>query len=354
MTARPTRATVGGRAYLDLQNLARRTGRPTDELHQVYALEGFLARLSKSAYADKLVLKGGVLLAAYAARRPTRDVDLQGRWISNSTDQVLEIVRSIAALHLDDGLVFDTASASAETIRDDDVYAGVRVSLTGNLSAARLTFHVDVNVGDPIWPDPLQIKLPRLLDGEIVVTGYPLPMVYAEKLVTALQRGEANTRWRDFADVYLLSRRQDIDGDDLVAAPRAAHRGRSGHRRLRPKDIRRRSAYLVLQGQAADLTLARVGRRRMSAPPPANRPVAGSKPTGHNGSAILQGVQIPDERTTRGGAYRGRLLPGVRHPDQGSCPLREQRHHAPVASARIAGTQGLGAVRTLRDGGRPG
>lgn len=86
MTALPTRATVAGRAYLDLQNLARRSGRPTDELHQIYALEGFLARLAISPYADKLVLKGGVLLAAYAARRPTRDVDLQGRWISNNVD----------------------------------------------------------------------------------------------------------------------------------------------------------------------------------------------------------------------------------------------------------------------------
>ena len=218
MTVRPTRATVAGRAYLDLQNLARRAGRPTDELHQVYALEGFLARLAQSAYAGKLVLKGGVLLAAYAARRPTRDVDLQGRWISNDTDQVLGIVRGIAAQHLDDGLVFDAASASAEMIRDDDVYSGVRVSLTGSLSAARLTFHVDVNVGDPIWPDPQPIKLPRLLDGEIVVTGYPLPMVYAEKLVTALQRGVANTRWRDFADVYLLSERHDVDGDELAVA----------------------------------------------------------------------------------------------------------------------------------------
>ncbi|WP_327029157.1 nucleotidyl transferase AbiEii/AbiGii toxin family protein [Micromonospora sp. NBC_01740] len=115
MTARPTRSTVAGRAYLDLQNLARRTGRPTDELHQVYALEGFLARVTHSPYADKLVLKGGVLLAAYAARRPTRDVDLQGRWISNDTDQVLGIVRQIAALHLDDGLVFDAAGAGSET-----------------------------------------------------------------------------------------------------------------------------------------------------------------------------------------------------------------------------------------------
>ncbi|SCL28659.1 Nucleotidyl transferase AbiEii toxin, Type IV TA system [Micromonospora nigra] len=218
MTGRPTRATVAGRAYLDLQNLARSTGRPTDELHQVYALEGFLARLAQSPYADNLVLKGGVLLAAYAARRPTRDVDLQGRWISNDSDQVLGIVCDIAGRHLDDGLVFDVPTATAQTIRDDDVYAGVRVSLTGRLSAARLAFHVDVNVGDPIWPDPQPIKLPRLLDGELLVTGYPLPMVYAEKLVTALQRGEANTRWRDFADVYLLSGRHDVDGDELAAA----------------------------------------------------------------------------------------------------------------------------------------
>ena len=84
MTAgrRPTRATVEGRAYLDLQNLARRQQRPTDELHQLYALEGFLTRLSQSPHAGRLVLKGGVLLAAYDARRPTRDVDVQARELS--------------------------------------------------------------------------------------------------------------------------------------------------------------------------------------------------------------------------------------------------------------------------------
>ena len=72
MTAprRPTRATTAGRAYLDLQNLARRQGRPTDELHQLYALEGFLARMANSPHANRLVLKGGALLAAYDTRRP--------------------------------------------------------------------------------------------------------------------------------------------------------------------------------------------------------------------------------------------------------------------------------------------
>lgn len=66
MTAsrRPTRATVDGRAYLDLRSLAHSQHRPTDELQQLYALEGFLARLAESPHAEQLVLKGGVLLAA--------------------------------------------------------------------------------------------------------------------------------------------------------------------------------------------------------------------------------------------------------------------------------------------------
>jgi len=141
---RPTRATVEGRAYLDLQNLARTQHRPTDELHQLYALEGFLARLATSPHADKFVLKGGVLLAAYDARRPTRDVDLQGNAITGETEHVLILVREIAAIGLDDGLVFDTGTASAESIRDEDQYSGVRVSLTATLSTAKLALHVDI------------------------------------------------------------------------------------------------------------------------------------------------------------------------------------------------------------------
>ena len=205
-TRRPTRATLEGRAYLDLQNLARSQHRPTDELHQLYALEGFLARLAASPHADKLVLKGGVLLAAYDARRPTRDVDLQARAVAGEPDDVLQLVRDIAAIRVEDGLNFDADTAAAETIRDDEEYSGVRVTLTAKLASARIALHVDVNMGDPIWPAPHPVDLPRLLGGSITVVGYPLPMVYAEKIITALQRGTVNTRWRDFADLYLLTR----------------------------------------------------------------------------------------------------------------------------------------------------
>jgi len=201
-----------------LRSLAHRQHRPTDELHQLYALEGFLTRLAGSPHAEQLVLKGGMLLAAYDGRRPTRDVDTQARTLTGDRDVVLDLVRSIAAIAMDDGLVFDAASATAEIIRDEDEYSGVRVNLTATLSSARLRLHVDVNIGDPIWPAPRTVDLPRLLGGTIRLIGYPLPMVYAEKIVTALQRGTINTRWRDFADLYTLTGRQAVDGVDVQRA----------------------------------------------------------------------------------------------------------------------------------------
>lgn len=225
----PTRNSRSGRAYLDLQNKARREHRPTEELLQLYALEGegFLVRLAHSRHAAKFVLKGGVLLAAFGTRRPTRDIDFAAHDLAGDVETLLRMVREVAAVNLDDGLVLDGEGATAQTIRDEDEYSGVRVSLIGTLARARLRFHVDVNVGDPIWPAPGEVSVPRLLDGPaITLPGYPLPMVHAEKVVTAVQRGAANTRWRDFGDVWTLCDTHPVSGADLMAAIRkvAEHR----------------------------------------------------------------------------------------------------------------------------------
>jgi hypothetical protein len=218
VTPRPTRATPAGRVYLELQNLARRSGRPTQELHQLYVLECFLDRLARSSNADRFVLIGGVLLAAYEMRRPTRDVDLRADRLTATPEAVLDAVRDIAAQQVEDGMAFSTDEAHAEVIRDEEEYNGVRVSMPVQLATARMMFHVDVNVGDPVVPRPRQVEVPRLRGGILTVLGYPLAMVRAEKIVTMLERGEANTRWRDFADVYLLAQLHDADGDELTAA----------------------------------------------------------------------------------------------------------------------------------------
>lgn len=94
MSPSPRRDTAPGRAYNDLRNLARRQGRDAAEYFSLYALEGFLARLAVSRYADHLVLKGGVLLAAFSARRPTRDIDLAASGFPNEITEAEECVRS--------------------------------------------------------------------------------------------------------------------------------------------------------------------------------------------------------------------------------------------------------------------
>lgn len=138
--------------------------------------------------------------------------------MSNEAEAVLQLIRQIAQIPMDDGLTYDSEAANADIIRDEDQYSGVRVNLTGFLARARFTLHVDVNIGDPVWPAPSMIALPRLLGGEITVTGYPLAMVHAEKIVTAVERATANTRWRDFADIYLLSRKHSATGNELIRA----------------------------------------------------------------------------------------------------------------------------------------
>jgi predicted nucleotidyltransferase component of viral defense system len=99
----PTRASTAGRAYLDLRELARENHRPVDELLQLYVLEAFLARLTSSQFTEHLVLKGGVLLAAFDERRPTRDIDLQAQALENNTETILMATCEIAAITLDDG-----------------------------------------------------------------------------------------------------------------------------------------------------------------------------------------------------------------------------------------------------------
>jgi hypothetical protein len=215
----PTHATIEGARYLALRALAQDGGRPTAELLQLYVLEGFLDRLARSSSRDRLVLKGGVLLAAFEARRPTRDIDLLALRTPNDMETIRELVAGIAAEPVEDGLEFDLTGVRAEVMREGDSYSGVRVTLSAALATARLVFHVDVNVGDPVWPGPQVVEVPRLLQAEpIRVSGYPLCMVLAEKIVTAVQRGAANTRWRDFADVLLLTSKHPVEGADLQRA----------------------------------------------------------------------------------------------------------------------------------------
>jgi predicted nucleotidyltransferase component of viral defense system len=163
-----------------------------------------------------------VLLAAYGLRRPTADIDFAAMQTPNEVESIRALVTEVAATvlpaELDDGLTFDLDQVRAEAIREDDEYSGVRVRLVARLASAREPFHVDVNVGDPVW-EPAEISLPRLLKQEpIRLRGYPMEMVLAEKIVTALHRGQASTRWRDFGDIYQLTGRHVFRAQEMRQA----------------------------------------------------------------------------------------------------------------------------------------
>lgn len=226
MSPNPPRETPAGRAYNDLRNLAGAHGRDPAEYLALYALEGFLTRLAASRHVGDFVLKGGVLLAAFSARRPTRDIDLAASGIPNDVEDVEHRVREIMSGDVADGLHYDPASLHSDVIRDDADYSGVRVHVVASVSTARIPIHIDVNFGDPIWPAPQPTTVPLLLGGQVELPGYPVHMVLAEKIVTAIDRGTANTRWRDFVDIASITQIRAVAETDLAAAMRvvADHR----------------------------------------------------------------------------------------------------------------------------------
>ena len=206
----------GGPQYLNLQQIAKITGRPLHELLQMHVLESFVERLSRSVHHDSFVLKGGVLLPAYLSRRPTRDVDLQSLSLSHEIDEVAYRLRDVATFALDDGTILSSDFLDVRVIRDDEVYSGLRFKVDARVATARIRFHIDISFGDPIFPRPQVIELPRLIGNSIRILGYPLEMVLAEKIVTAVQRSTFNTRWRDFVDVLVITRRHVIDGSRTI------------------------------------------------------------------------------------------------------------------------------------------
>lgn len=208
------------RVFRELQGLARADyGGNTGALLVVYGVEGFLRRLAASEYASKMTLKGGMLMAASSARRMTKDADLSTRGVGNTEEQVAAAVSEIIAAQLgvDDGLEFDADSIRTEVMREEVEYQGVRVKLIARLATARMTTTLDFSFGDP--PQSTVIELPELLGtGTIRLASYPPEMTLAEKVATMMSRRELNTRDRDFADVWVLSRMRAFDATALRSA----------------------------------------------------------------------------------------------------------------------------------------
>lgn len=236
MTVKNLEASVQAR----LQNHARATKRPFQELLQYYAMERFLYRLSKTPHRARFVLKGALMLHVWGAplARATKDLDFLGR-LDNSLENLERVVREVCAADVEpDGVVFDPTTVKTERIKEDADYEGVRVRFVGLLGRARVAMQIDVGFGDVVTPGAETITYPALLGFPAPeLSGYPRETVVAEKFQAMVYLRTLNSRMKDFYDVWLLANQFTFDGALLAKAVAATFANRETAIDVAPIDV---------------------------------------------------------------------------------------------------------------------
>ncbi|QHE86481.1 nucleotidyl transferase AbiEii/AbiGii toxin family protein [Hydrogenophaga sp. BPS33] len=186
-----------------------------------YGLERLLYRLSISPHAANYLLKGALLFSLWYDRphRPTRDADLLG-FGSDSIDTAVSVFREICQIQVDDGIAFDSASVKGSLIRKDAGYGGVRVDLLASLDGARMALQVDIGFGDVVTPAPESVNYPVLLSDLPApqLRAYPKYTVVAEKFHAVCLLGMANTRMKDYFDLWVLLSEGVLERAELRSA----------------------------------------------------------------------------------------------------------------------------------------
>jgi predicted nucleotidyltransferase component of viral defense system len=211
---------IGASVRARLQNLSRETGQSFELILTRYALERLLYRLSTSAYADRFVLKGAMLLMSWFADpyRATRDLDLLG-FGDPSPSAMVAAFKEILATDAVDGVAFDLDALRVDQIREELEYGGLRLRTTASISGARIAVTVDVGFGDALEPGVEVIDYPCILDLPAPrLNAYARETVMAEKFQAMVALGRANSRMKDFYDIWLLSQSFPFDDDRLARA----------------------------------------------------------------------------------------------------------------------------------------
>jgi len=220
---RQSLANVAQSVHQRLLTRAQKEGRPFNELLQHYAIERFLYRLGRSPHAEKLLLKGALLLRVWQIpmARPTMDIDVLGR-TAGTPEALVTILRECMTIEVeDDGIQYDTKSITTEAITLDADYQGWRIRFKASLGNARVPMQVDVGIGDVVYPAPIWIDYPVLLDQPAPhLLAYTPENTIAEKYQAMVELDKANSRMKDFHDIWTLMRNLEFDGERLSGAIR--------------------------------------------------------------------------------------------------------------------------------------
>lgn len=214
-----------------LKNQAVARGKSFQEVLTAYGLERTVYRLSVSEYVERFTLKGGIFLYALFEgefARATRDIDLLARNIPNNVEEMKNVFKDIFSIECDDALRYDLNTLEVKSITEFKEYHGVNVSVMAYLDRTKIAVSVDIGFGDAVYPDRVKMEFPVLLDMDVPkIYAYSIYSVISEKFEAIVSLGDANSRYKDFYDIYILAARYDLEGKELKEAVRETfeHRG---------------------------------------------------------------------------------------------------------------------------------
>ena len=214
-----------------INNMSGGSAEKAQTLFRNYMMERFLERVSLSEYKNKFILKGGMLIASLVGldMRATMDIDTTLTSLSLNVEDAKKIVSNIISVSVDDNVTFEILSA--ETIMDEFDYPGVRVRINAFFENSRQPIKIDISTGDVITPSAVKYDYPLMFENRTIsVMSYNIETLLSEKLQTIMVRAEANTRMRDFYDIYIISKNEQINYDNLSEAFTATCKARNSEK----------------------------------------------------------------------------------------------------------------------------
>ncbi|HBD9333210.1 TPA: nucleotidyl transferase AbiEii/AbiGii toxin family protein, partial [Legionella pneumophila] len=207
-----------------LKNIAIKEGSDFNAILTRYGLERLLYRIGESEYSNQFLLKGALLFNLWydMPHRPTKDIDLLG-FGDNDLAYIKQTFSKICSISADDGINFLSESVTVDTIKKDGGYTGARVELFGELAKAKIKIQIDIGYGDAVTPGPIDAHYPVLLNDLPApkIRTYPIYTVIAEKLHAIALLGMANSRLKDYLDLYVLLSNEQLDNQVLAKAIQA-------------------------------------------------------------------------------------------------------------------------------------
>ncbi|HDU8594175.1 TPA: nucleotidyl transferase AbiEii/AbiGii toxin family protein [Legionella pneumophila] len=215
---------IGESVRSRLKNIAVKEGSDFNAVLTRYGLERLLYRIGESEYSKQFLLKGALLFNLWydMPHRPTKDIDLLG-FGDNDLAYIKQTFSKICRISADDGISFLAESVTVDTIKKDGGYTGARVELFGELAKAKIKIQIDIGYGDAVTPGPIDAHYPVLLSDLPApkIRTYPIYTVIAEKLHAIALLGMANSRLKDYLDLYVLLSNEQLDNQVLAQAIQA-------------------------------------------------------------------------------------------------------------------------------------